>query len=437
MKTTMFGALGPWVAATAAAVLLAGCGLEKQTQPSLTGPSNGGLSITMTASPDSLPRDGSSRSVITITARDAQGAAVVGQRLTLTLGVNAPQGATVSTNEVTTNSSGQATFTVTAPVANSFGDITVLATPVGSDAANSLPRVVSIRALPENSAAPQFAATPFTVTCNGVSPCVTTPVVGEVVTFDGSCHPSSCSSSGVTDEGQPCNACSFTWNFGGDGFASGQIVRHQFTTPGTFVVTETVTDAGGSSAVAQQSIAVVADGGVPTATISSINPNPPVAGQPSIFTASATASTNHRIISYTWSWGDGSSDTTTGNTTVQHTFSDSGRFFVTLTVRDDLGQTMQAFQNVTVSSGLVASFIANQVPPNTNHQVNFDASASVSNTGTKITTYTWDFGDGGVSDSGNPTTTHSFAAAGSYTVKLTITDDRGRTASTQQSVTVQ
>ena len=77
------------------------------------------------------------------------------------------------------------------------------------------------------------------------------------------------------------------------------------------------------------------------------------------------------------------------------------------------------------------------MPPNTNHQVNFDASASVSNTGTKITTYTWDFGDGGVSDSGNPTTSHTYGVAGLFVVKLTVTDDKGRTATTQQNVTVQ
>ncbi|MFF1909712.1 collagenase [Kitasatospora sp. NPDC058218] len=46
----------------------------------------------------------------------------------------------------------------------------------------------------------------------------------------------------------------------------------------------------------------------------------------------------------------------------------------------------------------------------------------------------WDFGDGTTSTEANPAKT--YAAAGSYTVKLTVTDDKGATASTSQSVTV-
>ncbi|WTT40522.1 collagenase [Kitasatospora sp. NBC_00085] len=46
----------------------------------------------------------------------------------------------------------------------------------------------------------------------------------------------------------------------------------------------------------------------------------------------------------------------------------------------------------------------------------------------------WDFGDGTTSTAANPA--KSYAAAGSYTVKLTVTDDKGATASTSQTVTV-
>ncbi|MFE2722400.1 collagenase [Kitasatospora sp. NPDC059327] len=46
----------------------------------------------------------------------------------------------------------------------------------------------------------------------------------------------------------------------------------------------------------------------------------------------------------------------------------------------------------------------------------------------------WDFGDGSTSTAANPA--KSYAAAGTYTVKLTVTDDKGATASTSQTVTV-
>ena len=419
------------IALAIAAIGVSGCSLDKQEMPPLSGPSELALSLTLTASPDQLSRGTGTQSIVTITARDASGNPIAGQRISLTLGPNAPQGAVLSQSEVTTGSNGTATFAVTAPNANSLGNITVLATPVGTNASSAVPRIITITALPENSAAPEFAPTPFTVTCNGVTPCITTPEIGEVVTFDGSCHPTDCSVSGVKDEGQPCNACSFTWNFGGDGTASGQIVSHAFSTAGTFVVTETVRDAGGLAAVAQQSVTVTALG-IPTASFS-VSPATPIVGQPATFRATATASSGHRIVSYTWSWGDGSGDTSSSSPSVAHTFSNAGRFFVTLTVRDDVGQTMQAFQNLTVSSGLVASYTATQVGPASDHKVHFDASASQSNTGTKIVDYNWDFGDGNNTNGSSPTVDHSYGAAGTYTVTLTITDDRGAKATTSQA----
>ncbi|MGC0419386.1 collagenase [Embleya sp. AB8] len=50
-----------------------------------------------------------------------------------------------------------------------------------------------------------------------------------------------------------------------------------------------------------------------------------------------------------------------------------------------------------------------------------------------IATRAWDFGDGTTSTEANPTKTY---AAGTYTVRLTVTDNGGATASTTQSVTV-
>ncbi|WP_327682335.1 collagenase [Kitasatospora sp. NBC_00458] len=52
----------------------------------------------------------------------------------------------------------------------------------------------------------------------------------------------------------------------------------------------------------------------------------------------------------------------------------------------------------------------------------------------RITSWRWTFGDGTSSDERNPS--HTYAAAGSYTVALTATDDTGRTATTATTVTV-
>jgi PKD repeat protein len=64
----------------------------------------------------------------------------------------------------------------------------------------------------------------------------------------------------------------------------------------------------------------------------------------------------------------------------------------------------------------------------------FDASASADPDGT-IESYTWSFGDD-TSPGVGVTANHVYAASGTFSVTLTVTDDRGATTSTTQDVTV-
>ncbi|WP_030165423.1 PKD domain-containing protein [Spirillospora albida] len=63
----------------------------------------------------------------------------------------------------------------------------------------------------------------------------------------------------------------------------------------------------------------------------------------------------------------------------------------------------------------------------------FNAEGSTDPDGT-IASYAWDFGDGRNGTGVAPE--HAYTAAGTYTVKLTVTDDRGGTATRSQTVTV-
>ena len=52
------------IVALAASLAVADCTVDNGAAPPLSGPSDFGLSVALSASPDQLPRDGSSRSTI-------------------------------------------------------------------------------------------------------------------------------------------------------------------------------------------------------------------------------------------------------------------------------------------------------------------------------------------------------------------------------------
>ena len=63
------------------------------------------------------------------------------------------------------------------------------------------------------------------------------------------------------------------------------------------------------------------------------------------------------------------------------------------------------------------------LPPAPNLPVFFDASASSSPVGS-IASYTWNFGDGTSQTTTSPLTSHAYVSAGTYSVKLTVTNTR-------------
>src|SRR5205807_4694463 len=98
-------------------------------------------------------------------------------------------------------------------------------------------------------------------------------------------------------------------------------------------------------------------------------------------------------------------------------------------------QTASSQQSVTVTSppppALTASFTYSPANPQVGQAVSFTGSASG---GTPPYTYSWTFGDGGIGSGSS--VTHSYQAAGSYNVVLTVIDAGGQTASSTQAASV-
>ncbi|GLU44904.1 PKD domain-containing protein [Allomuricauda sp. NBRC 101325] len=140
------------------------------------------------------------------------------------------------------------------------------------------------------------------------------------------------------------------------------------------------------------------------------------------------------VTSYLWDFGDGSATSTEADPT--HIFTDMGTYTVELTVGDGDGNfdTKMIIINVT-GTGIAPLAVASaditegEVPL----EVSFTGSGSSDDMGT-ITSYAWDFGDGGTSTEADPT--HTFTTEGIYTVTLIVTDIEGLTDSDELSITV-
>jgi PKD repeat protein len=95
----------------------------------------------------------------------------------------------------------------------------------------------------------------------------------------------------------------------------------------------------------------------PPITTFLFNPVAPIyAGQTSVgFNASGTRDEDGQVVSYTWTFGDGTPDETTSTPTVRHTFTDTPArclqvtYGVMLVATDEHGSRGVASQNVTVT----------------------------------------------------------------------------------------
>ena len=191
--------------------------------------------------------------------------------------------------------------------------------------------------------------------------------------------------------------------------------------------------AAGSWAEASALFTVTSAANLPPQASFTYSPGSPQVGQWIQFDASGSSDPDGAIVSYEWSFGDG---TTASGVRLNKRYSSSGSYIVRLTVRDDRGATDTATKTVTV--GTVnqppqASFTFSPASPDPGDVVHFDASASSDPDGS-ITSYTWDFGDG--TTGSGVTADHAFPTAGTYTVTLTVRDNEGATDTESKTIQV-
>jgi PKD repeat protein len=223
----------------------------------------------------------------------------------------------------------------------------------------------------------------------------------------------------------------YNWNFD-DGTTqdagTSATASHTFSNPGSYDVTLTTTDDLDVTNTKTVTITVAAF---------TVSPSTPAPGSPVTLTAvnpGAPAGTT-----YTWNLGDGSTPPPPSTSlSIQYTYSARGAYKVSLTITTNgtAGDPSTGVVNVDTAPTPAFTSSANAVLPGT--PVNFDGSGSTAATGGSIADYSWNFGDGTPAQDtgGTATTSHTFAATGTYTVTLTATDDLGASAPVTHTVIV-
>lgn len=319
--------------------LAAGCSVKKTAEPTLSGPSELALSLAVSATPDILTEDGASQSQVIVLARDSAGKAVanVSVRLDVTQGGTIVDFGILGSKTIVTGSDGRASTTYTAPKASAVATdsgliVSVLATPIGSNYANSVGRAVDIRLVPPGVIVPpsDLAA--------GFNFSPTSPVEGTNVVFDAA----TCSGT-VTTNCSSGSIASYSWSFGDGGTATGQTAMHQFSS-GTWPVTLTVKDAIGRAVSTTRTVSVTA-GAAPSPKIVMSPTSGATTNLRIFFDASlSTAAPGRTIVDYYWRFGD---TREAHGITALHAYDTPGIYTVTLVATDDAGK--QGATSITVT----------------------------------------------------------------------------------------
>ncbi|WP_256793605.1 PKD domain-containing protein [Terrabacter sp. Ter38] len=240
----------------------------------------------------------------------------------------------------------------------------------------------------------------------------TSAVTGKAVALD---------ASGSSDADAPIS--SYVWQFGDGATDAGVTANHVYVHAGSYQVTLTVTDSDG--------VAVAT-----TSTVDAVNATPTAAFTKAVtdlavdVDAAASGDADGSVIGYAWDFGDGG---TASSVSASHTYATGGTYTITLTVTDDDGAVAVKTNEVTVRAAnqLPTAGFAATAPSDLLGA--FDASASADPDGS-VVTYAWTFGDGQTGT--GATTQHTYGAIGTYQVGLTVTDDRGGSATTSKAVVI-
>ena len=202
---------------------------------------------------------------------------------------------------------------------------------------------------------------------------------------------------------------SWLWNFGNGNTSTLQNPIASYFTPGTYTITLTVTNAGGSNTLVRTNYITVYEPPTVDFSASITSGCFPLRVQ---LTDLSTAGIGNTNVSWDWDFGNGQTSNLQNPFVIYTT---AGIFNVTLRVTNDKGcvRTLSrpAFINVTPG---VRSIFTHTSPTVCSAPATIDFTNN--STGPPVLTYLWDFGDGNTSTAQNPS--HTYLTNGTYTATL-------------------
>jgi PKD repeat protein len=209
------------------------------------------------------------------------------------------------------------------------------------------------------------------------------------------------------------------WSFGDGNTSTNLNTTHSYTSAGVYIVKLVVTGANGCKDSISQSVTIDQK---PTPSFLINNPTQCLTGNSFVFTDNSAG----LVTSYAWSFGDGSTSSLQSPT---HSYASTGTFPVKLVVSTALGCKDSIIQNIQIVAKPSAAFVVNN-----HNQCVVGNSFSFTNNSTAASSYEWQFGDGGISNTNNAIYTYSLA--GTYTVKLIAISSTGCKDSVTNTVNV-
>lgn len=203
-------------------------------------------------------------------------------------------------------------------------------------------------------------------------------------------------------------ATSYIWSFGDGGSSSALSPTHPYALRGTYTVRLIAVNTGCRDTLTRTAYVTVQD---PEAKFT-----PGVDCSNKLKFTFTDNSVN--ADTYSWDFGDGNTSTTAG--TVTHTYAAAGTYTVTLTATNTTSGCTHEFSEVIYAlPSSLPGFTANDTTICRNTLVSFKLNNDVN--GSKK----WDFGDNTTTTTTDSATTHNYSSAGTYTVKVVITDVNG------------